>query len=97
MHASIHRFKPPVHDADGVAQHGRRLAAALSELPGFVSFVMLETEADGLAAVAIFDDAAGLQTGGAAIMHWLQERATGLDATTAMPLLSGEIIVQRGL
>lgn len=97
MHATIHRFRPNAGVADDLAQPGRKLAAALSELPGFVSFVMLESRADGLAAIAIFDDAAGLPAGDAAIARWFREYVPEAGAGPATPLLSGEIIVQRGM
>lgn len=80
-----------------LAAQGRTLAAALSKLPGFVSFVMLESVADGIASMAIFDDAVGLQAGDAVITSWLREHMPALDVAATIPLLSGEIVAQRGL
>jgi hypothetical protein len=80
-----------------LAAQGRTLAAVLSKLPGFISFVMLESGTDGIASMTIFDDAVGLRAGDAVITSWLLEHMPAVDVAATKPLLSGEIVAQRGL
>lgn len=97
MHASIRRFRSNAVGNDELAREGRKLAVALHELPGFVSFAMLESGPGCMASVTIFDDAGGLAAGEAAISRWLQAHDPELDEAALSPLISGEITVQRGM
>jgi hypothetical protein len=77
---------------------GRILATRLSVLPGFVTFVALDADAETgrVAALCIFDDRAGLEAAEHAIDTWQQEYASAISAGI-LRFGTGPVIVQKGL
>src|SRR5690242_20357752 len=97
MYASIQRFDQGTAPADTAIPAGKRLAAALQHLPGFVAYVLLDTGAGQLMSLSLFEDADGLQAAEQlALDAWLPEEpaAPAADQPRAM---QGEVLVQAGL
>ena len=96
MHTAIRRFQITAGAIDALARTGRALTATLSEIPGFISFVMLETDDGGLTSISIFEDRAGLEAGDRATTAWAAAHAV-IESCGSSPVTRGQIIVQRGL
>lgn len=96
MHAAIRRFQITAGAVDALVRTARALTATLSEIPGFISFVMLETDDGGLTAISIFEDRAGLEAADRATTAWAAQHSV-TDNEAVLPLTRGQIVVQRGL
>jgi heme-degrading monooxygenase HmoA len=96
MHAAIRRFQITAGAVDALVRTARALTATLSEIPGFISFVMLETDDGGLTAIFIFEDRAGLEAADQATTAWAAQHSVS-ENRPALPLMRGQIVVQRGL
>lgn len=96
MHATIRRYDRVPTPADDAIPDGRRLAAAVSRLPGFVAYALLDAGNGALVAVSLFDDPAGLTGEARLAERWASD---GHDGSLARPseAISGEVIVQKGL
>ncbi len=99
MYATIRRYKGVTTSAEELTRVGRQLASLLSQVPGFVSHVMVDAGAGMLATVSIFDDEADLQVAGRLIAGWLAEHQVLLLPLLPHPTESttGEVVVQKGL
>jgi hypothetical protein len=74
---------------------GRSLATALEALHGFVAFIALEAEDGRLGGLCIGVDSATLEQARQIVSNWQPEQ--GKTAITQFkPLVSGEVIAQRG-
>lgn len=103
MHMTIRRYETatgaPGRTSTGttedVVEAGRWLAAILGRLPGFVSFVILETDGGGLVTICTFEHRPGLEEA--------DRLAAGLRAecpprcATEGETITGRIVFQRGL
>ena len=96
MHAAIRRFQITAGAVDKLVRAARPLTTTLSEIPGFISFVMLETDDGGLTAISIFEDRAGLEAADQVATAWAAQHAV-TEYESAMQLTRGQIVVQRGL
>lgn len=82
---------------------GRALATALASVPGFLAFLALETADGGVTGLCICEEAMMLGAVQQVAEEWQRARAgtdTGTRTSTGgeplRPLLTGEVIVQRG-
>ncbi|MEZ4520185.1 MAG: hypothetical protein R3A46_00880 [Thermomicrobiales bacterium] len=110
MHASIFRFDLGSNTSPRErGRRGRTLATALAAVPGFVAFLALESEAGWLAGLCICIDPAALARAQQVAADWQREHgchshpspclAWGQDpalGSAMQPLITGEVIVQRG-
>jgi len=96
MYAAIRRYDHAAGSVDDLLPDGRRLAAAVSHVPGFVAYVLLESGDGGLVAVSIFDDPAGLAGGERLVEGWANERRAG-PLSCPSEAITGEVIVQKGM
>jgi hypothetical protein len=96
MHVTIRRYDKMATSADHIRRAGRQLGVALGAAPGFVTYVLVETDGGAVAAISIFETAADAQTGGELLARWeiehLARPAPGPVETT-----TGRIVVQCGL
>lgn len=110
MHATIRRYeyayKKATTTTDELVQMGREIAADLSQVRGFVSFVILDSSSElqdpepkqkhVLAIVSIFEDRASLEQADRLFTASVDERlATGCPEQ--LQVTRGEIVYQRGL
>ncbi len=97
MHASMFHI-----DLEGRAssrdrdQSGRALATVLGAVPGFVAFIALEAEDGTVGGLCIGVDAGTLEGMRQVMEAWQRERGQA-NVSNFQPLISGEVIVQRGL
>lgn len=95
MHAMIRRYADPGCARDDVVRAGRRLAAVLDHVPGFVSCVIVQAPNGGLAVVTLFEEPTSLrlaeQLPDACLAAHLPGTSKPIDLTT------GEVVFQRGL
>jgi hypothetical protein len=75
---------------------GRRLAAALSQTPGFVSYAVLDGGDGVLVSVTVFDDRIDLEEAQPLIVRSVAEHLTAVLPRPA-EVIVGEVIVQRGI
>ncbi len=96
LHATICRYDGVTASIEAVMQAGRRLAAALSTAPGFVSYAVLDAGDGVLVSVTVFDDRTTLEAA-----QPLIDRSVGEQLTAVLPcppaVIGGEVIVQRGM
>lgn len=96
MYAMIGRYQEGNVSSEQFAQAARHLAASLSQVPGFVSYLVLRTQSDVLVSVSIFEDKAGLAEAdrlvGTLLAEHLDIRLPGHREVT-----TGEVVFQRGL
>lgn len=100
MHASCYRYQETGRSAEEVVDLGRRLAGRLSQLPGFVWFLVLDAGGGALVSVSVYETAADLARAESVTGEWLagQRALMPLPAlTTLVDTCSGEVLVQRGL
>jgi hypothetical protein len=96
LHATICRYDGVTASIEAVMQAGRRLAAALSTAPGFVSYAVLDAGDGVLVSVTVFDDRADLEAAQPLIDRWVAEHLTAMLPRTT-EVIAGEVIVQRGM
>jgi hypothetical protein len=96
MHAAVFRYDGVARSTEELLPVGRRVAAVLGQVPGFVTHVLLDAGGGVLLSVSIFDTAADLE-----VAERLITQPSGDSPTIAWPpptrLTAGEVIVQRGL
>jgi heme-degrading monooxygenase HmoA len=96
MHATIHRHEGITGSSEEMMRFGRQQAIALSTLPGFISYALLEVGAGVLISVSVFETQAALEAA-----ERLAEFRVGKQppAPLSRPphVTSGEVIVQRGM
>jgi hypothetical protein len=103
MHVTIRRYARAARVSGGTSngttedmvQAGRRLAAILGRLPGFVSFVILETDGGGLVTVCTLEGRPGLEQAGRLTGDFFAQH--GLRHCAEGEALTGRIVYQRGL
>jgi hypothetical protein len=96
LQATICRYDGVTASIEEVMRAGRRLAFALSTVPGFVAYAVLDAGDGVLVSVTVFDDRTSL-----AAAQPLIVRSVGEQLTAVLPrppaVIAGEVIVQRGL
>lgn len=81
---------------EALSRAGHVLAGYLSQLPGFVSFVLVWATDGTVVSVSIHEDAASLAEADREVAAWAG--AGSVEARPSLaPVITGEIIVQRGL
>ena len=96
MHAAVFRYEGVVGPVEELLPAGRRMAAALGKVPGFVNHVVLDGGSGVLLTISIFENAADLEAAERLIaMEATRLRSIGWPAATR--LTGGEVIIQRGL
>lgn len=97
MHASIRRYK--VHPG-GMAELARRVnegfAPLISQAPGFVAYVALDTGSDVVVSVSVFQDQAGAEQSDRLAADWVQHNLVEFMAS-APEKMSGEVLVHHGV
>lgn len=95
MYATIRRYDRATSPVDDAIPDGRRLAVAISRLPGFVAYALLDAGDGALVAVNLFDHPSGVAGEARLVGQW----ASGQDGPLARPseAISGEVIVQKGI
>ena len=96
LHASICRYDGVTGPIDEVMRGGRQLASALSQLPGFVTYAVLDAGHGMLVSITVFEDRTDLEAADQLVAGWL---AAHLAALLPHPpeVIAGEVIVQRGM
>lgn len=96
MHATIRHYQGTASRDGELAQAVRHLATRLSQVPGFVSFLVLEAESDVIASISIFEDRESLAEADRLAVALLAEYLA-----TVLPeygqVTTGEVVFQRGL
>lgn len=96
MHATIHRYEGVAGSTDDIIRAGRQQASALSKLPGFVSYALLEAGDSVLIAISVFETRAEFEAA-----ERLSESWGGDQAVARVPyppqVTTGEVIVQKGM
>jgi hypothetical protein len=96
LQATICRYDGVTASVEEVMRAGRRLASALSQTPGFVSYAVLDAGDGVLVSVTVFDDQVDLAATEPLIARQTREHlATLLPCPAAV--IAGEVIVQRGM
>ncbi len=96
MYAAIRRDIRATRTADDLVRAARALSAAFGQIPGFISWVLLESGDDALVSVSVCEDAAGLDHAGRLLTEWLDgQRVTPADRQPE--IITGEVILQKGL
>ena len=91
------RFQAGCPGAPGaVARAGRDLAAQLGRQPGFVTYLLVQTPDGGLVSVHVYEDATSLAAADRLVAAWVGAHLAE-PASPPAPVVSGEIIVQKGL
>lgn len=97
MHASIFRLDLGcARTARDRWRASRALATALDAVHGFVAFLAIEDEDGAMAGLCIYVDAAALEEIQRAAEDWQREHG-GQRPPVIQPLMTGEVIAQRGL
>lgn len=98
MYASIQRYDNVTALPDELMPAGRRHAAALQRVPGFVAYLLLDAGDGQLMAVSLFEDEADLLAAERvpALDEWLQAERTP-PAAGQPRVTRGEVVVQKGL
>ena len=96
MHATICRHEDIAGSTEEVMHAGRRLAMALSKLPGFVTYALLEAGDGVLASVSVFETSATLVAAGRLVGQWVAEGLAALLPSRPQ-VLTGEVVVQKGM
>jgi hypothetical protein len=96
LYAMIRHDAQVAWTVDDRARAGRSLTAALGDVAGFISCALLDTGDGGLVSIAVYEDAAGLAVARQIVDRWLTGRIASSSPNPAM-LITGEIVVQRGL
>ncbi len=99
MYANIQRFDQGqgTTPAETVIPAGKRLAAALQRLPGFIAYVLLEAGGGQLVSISLFEDADGLRAAGQLISPDAWGLGKSAPATGEPWATHGEVLVQVGL
>ena len=96
MHVTIRRYGQLAVSMDEVRRAGRQLGAALGAAPGFVTYVLVETDGGAVTAISIFETAAAARAGDALLLPWEVAHLAGpLPAPAGAT--TGDILVQCGL
>ncbi|HLZ68649.1 MAG TPA: hypothetical protein VKV26_01950 [Dehalococcoidia bacterium] len=96
MYATIQRLVGRQGAATEALRTVSQLAAALSRLPGFVSFALMEADGGIDIAVMIFETAGELAEATRFAAGWAEDHLPGW-LFAADQATSGEIVVQRGI
>jgi hypothetical protein len=96
LHATICRYDGVTGSIEEVMRAGRRLAAALSQTPGFVSYAALDVGDGVLVSVHVFDDPTDLAVADQLIVRSVAEHVAAL-LPCPPKVIAGEVIVQRGM
>jgi hypothetical protein len=94
MHVTIRRHGRLAVSTDQLRRAGRQLGATLGATPGFVTYVLVETDGGAVTSISIFETAADSQAGDELLDRWEAEhlaRPAPAETTT------GQILVQCGL
>ena len=96
MHATIRRYEGVTGSTEELMRWGRQQASAVSTVPGFVSYALLEAGPSVLVSVCVFETQAALD---AADQLVASSGAGQPTAAVSYPgqVASGEVIVQRGM
>ena len=96
MYGRICRYRQVTGMVDGLIPDGRRLAAAISRLPGFVAYALLDAGDGGLISVSLFDNPAGLADAERLIEQWADEQQPS-PLSSPSEAATGEVIIQKGM
>ena len=97
MYAALVRLElPGINGTEERARLGRNLAALLSALPGFLTFVALDASERETTLVYIFEDRVNLDSAQQHIEQWTIGQFEHAKASIQV-LGAGEIIAQKGL
>ena len=96
LHATICRYDGVTGSAEDVTLAGRRLAAALSAAPGFVSYALLDAGDGVLVAVSIFEQKTELEAADRLVEAWVRNHLAALLPQPGQ-VITGEVIVQKGM
>jgi hypothetical protein len=96
MHVIIRRYGELAVSMDQVRRAGRRLGATLGAAPGFVSYVLVETDGGAVTSISIFETAVDSQAADDVLAQWETEHLTR-PAPGPVETTTGRILVQCGL
>ena len=96
MHATIARYGCETGATDEVVRAGRILAAALSKVPGFVSYALLDLGDGALISISIFEEQTELEAAVRLVGAWEVEQMEAV-LPARIPLFTGEVVVQKGM
>jgi hypothetical protein len=96
MHATVRHFHRSGGSVDDLIPEGRQLASAVSQVSGFLVYVLLDAGEGLLVSVSLFEDQAGLADADGIVERWMAARGSEPRLGVAQ-VSSGEVIVQRGM
>lgn len=98
LFAAVHVAEAPGSSPETLARDGHALATRLSQQPGFVSYLVVLAADGTVVSIHIHEDAATLADADRLAATWAGTEAIGAAARTERgPVITGEIIVQKGL
>jgi hypothetical protein len=96
LHATICRYEGVTGPIDAVMLAGRQLASVVSQVPGFVSYALLDAGDGALVSINVFEDRIELEAADQLVGSWVAEHLA-LPLTQQPEMITGEVIVQRGM
>ncbi|MGN6563056.1 MAG: hypothetical protein ACTHMU_10390 [Thermomicrobiales bacterium] len=96
MYATVCRHAGVAATSDDRALAGRALANHLGALPGFIAYVLLEQLDGACIGVSIFEDEGSQVAADRLAEAWLAAH-TGAPRAVSPDIITGEVIVQKGL
>ena len=96
MYATIRRYEGVDGTGEEFVTVLRKIAYGLSGVPGFVSFVVIESRPNDIVTVSIFDDQVGLNEADRRVEASLADHWATLPVQNPKAV-TGEIMFQRGL
>ena len=96
MHVTIRRYEGLAIATDQVRRAARQLGVALGAAPGFVTYVLVETDGGALTSISIFETATDWQAGDELLARWEAKHLTN-PAPEPVATTTGRILVQCGL
>jgi quinol monooxygenase YgiN len=96
MHAMIRRYDGVTGTTEELMRLGRQQASAVSAVPGFVSYALMEAGPGVLVSVSVFETQAALDAAEQLVESWIAGQPAVLSSRPPQ-ISSGEVIVQRGM
>jgi hypothetical protein len=96
LHATICRYDGVTGPIDEVMHAGRQLASSLDQVPGFVSYALLDAGDGVLVSIYVVEDRTDLEAADRLIERWMAEHLAAL-LPQPIEVIAGEVIVQRGM
>jgi hypothetical protein len=96
LHATMCRYDGVTGPIDEVVHAGRRLAAELSQAPGFVTYALLDAGHGVIVSINVFEDRTDLDAADRLVGPWTAHQLAALLPHPS-EVIAGEVIVQRGM